>query len=58
MTNEESLQARDVNSLEYAIVSPFWHCWKTIKNIMSNFTFTIFFAKLAALYNTPIIVLL
>lgn len=58
MTNEESLQARDVNSLGYIIVFPFRHCWKTIQNIMSNFAFTIFFAKLAALYNTPIMVLL
>lgn len=57
MTNEESLQARDVNSLGYATVSPFQRCWKTIKNIMSNFAITIFFAKLAALCNTPIIVL-
>lgn len=45
MTNEESLQARDVNSLGYAIVFPFRHCWKTIQNIMSNFAFTIFFAN-------------
>lgn len=57
MTNEESLKASYVNGLGYAQVSLFQHCWKTMKDIISNFPFAIFLIKMATLYNIPIIFL-
>lgn len=58
MTNEESPKATYVNGLGNAQVSPFQNCWRTIKNIMANFTFTICLIKTATLYDIPIIFLL
>lgn len=57
MTNKESLKASPVKGLGDAQVSPFQHCWKAIKNIISNFAFTIWVIKMATLCNIAIIFL-
>lgn len=57
MTKEESLKASYANGLGNAQVSPFQHCWDSMKNMLSNFAFTICLIKMATLYNILIIFL-